>query len=440
MSDDEPTTALVPVDDEQPKPLPRPDWDQVRVPLVLTSPIEESIEHFMGLALLLVLAGVFGLPFFSGYGLFWSAVPCILAYLLGRAVFSGSYFLDRGSETVLYQRRIGPLVREETMAALDDVAVVTVRGQSEQVTPEDGEPYRKWSYRLLVMLEDGTSIPVSDETPDLTDANDLAGELARELGAPLVPGRAEQVLEQVPEAKLPEVIRTQTQAGAEAERLVGYGLFVGAMSYVLSLPGLAYPGTWTWQAAQALLAGTGGLAAVAGYATLTVATLVMGLPSAVACVGLLRQASHRPSTEEKSKEIEDEGFEAGLELWLFLILANGMAGSVAWVAGGLSWVAPTTQLASLVLMNLAIWFSWAFTGLRLPQESSPGLPDAVRVLLAGRLEHREARCGYCGVTIVPEDVMACNTCEALHHHECWDEFGRCTTFGCGSSAASPILL
>lgn len=419
--------------------LPRPNWGQRRVRLEIESPVEEAFELFLGLGLLLVLLGVVGLPFFSGYGLFWAALPCFATTLLGRALFDGTYFLDRTRGELSYRRRIGPVVQETAVAALDQVAVVTVRGQSTKVEKAEGESKRAWSYRLLVMLVDGTSIPVSDATPDLADANGLAGELARELDVPLVPGHAEQVLEHVPETKLPEVIRTQTRAGAEAERLVGHGLFVGSMAYFLALPALAYPGAWTWHAAQAMLVGAGSLAAVAGLAALTVFCLGLGLPAGIASLRLLHQAGHRPSTEAEAEEVETEGFEDGLELWMFLLLGNGLASATAWIGGHLATVDPALQLGALALMNLAVWFSWAFTGLRLPADASPALPESVRLHLLGSLQRRQARCGYCGVTITPEVVVACNTCEALHHRECWDEFGRCTTFGCGSSAASPVV-
>jgi hypothetical protein len=441
MSQEPEEKALVEAGEAATSPkLPRPDWDLPAVRLEMTSPVERGFDDFLGLGCLITMAALFAVPFGMASGVLVTAFPLYLLGALGRWVFRGDYFLDRGSSELRYRRRIGPSVREEAVARLEDVAVVTVRGQSKEVEGADGEPSREWSYRLLVMLQDGTSIPVSDETKDLTDANDLAGELARELEVPLVPGRSEQVLEHVPEAKLPEVIRTQTQAGAEAERLVGHGIFVTGMSYLTSLPALAFPGAWTYQAIQALLAGGGSLAAVAGYTCLTLVGLILGLPASVAAVRLLRQAAHRPSTEEKSKEVEDEGFEDGLELWLFLMTGNLLAASASWIGGAWIGVDPTIQVGSWALMNLAIWFSWAFTGLSLPKDGPTAIPESVRIHLLGALEHRQARCGYCGVTIVPEEVVACNTCEALHHQECWDEFGSCTTFGCGSTAASPVVL
>lgn len=42
------------------------------------------------------------------------------------------------------------------------------------------------------------------------------------------------------------------------------------------------------------------------------------------------------------------------------------------------------------------------------------------------------RCNYCGKPVLPGDRAAvCGRCYAVHHLECWDRNGRCSTFRCG---------
>jgi hypothetical protein len=51
-------------------------------------------------------------------------------------------------------------------------------------------------------------------------------------------------------------------------------------------------------------------------------------------------------------------------------------------------------------------------------------------------------CPYCQFPFKPGvPVVFCSDCEVPHHRECWDENGRCTTYGCNgqptlSSSAS----
>jgi hypothetical protein len=50
---------------------------------------------------------------------------------------------------------------------------------------------------------------------------------------------------------------------------------------------------------------------------------------------------------------------------------------------------------------------------------------------------REPICQVCGQSL-DGIVMACNSCDSLHHEDCWTYTGRCATFGCGSTASRPI--
>jgi len=43
----------------------------------------------------------------------------------------------------------------------------------------------------------------------------------------------------------------------------------------------------------------------------------------------------------------------------------------------------------------------------------------------------EKICQVCGTPLgVDDDVVECERCSTLHHRECWDYLGRCSTFGC----------
>ena len=48
-------------------------------------------------------------------------------------------------------------------------------------------------------------------------------------------------------------------------------------------------------------------------------------------------------------------------------------------------------------------------------------------------------CPYCQFPIKPDDeVVYCSQCNLPHHAQCWQENGKCTTFGCdGHPAATP---
>lgn len=56
---------------------------------------------------------------------------------------------------------------------------------------------------------------------------------------------------------------------------------------------------------------------------------------------------------------------------------------------------------------------------------------------AGARARRELICQVCGQSL-DGIVVACNSCDSLHHEDCWTYAGRCATFGCGSTASRPI--
>ncbi len=45
----------------------------------------------------------------------------------------------------------------------------------------------------------------------------------------------------------------------------------------------------------------------------------------------------------------------------------------------------------------------------------------------------EAVCQVCGDRIDPSEVVCCRSCQTPHHHDCWNYFGACSTFGCGQT-------
>lgn len=66
------------------------------------------------------------------------------------------------------------------------------------------------------------------------------------------------------------------------------------------------------------------------------------------------------------------------------------------------------------------------------------LPDAV-LRIGSMLRTREVTCPFCGGQVTPEDEsVACQSCEAIHHADCWLETDRCTTYGCGSILAREV--
>lgn len=43
-----------------------------------------------------------------------------------------------------------------------------------------------------------------------------------------------------------------------------------------------------------------------------------------------------------------------------------------------------------------------------------------------------ARCPVCGDLVALDEAIACSSCSAPHHQDCWDYHGGCSLFGCGS--------
>lgn len=52
-------------------------------------------------------------------------------------------------------------------------------------------------------------------------------------------------------------------------------------------------------------------------------------------------------------------------------------------------------------------------------------------------QRREVICQVCGQSLTGI-VVSCNSCDSLHHEDCWAYTGRCATFGCGSTGSRPI--
>ena len=42
----------------------------------------------------------------------------------------------------------------------------------------------------------------------------------------------------------------------------------------------------------------------------------------------------------------------------------------------------------------------------------------------------EVICQVCGDSLM-RDVVVCRSCKTPHHHDCWQYYGQCSTFGCG---------
>ncbi|MDO4571444.1 MAG: RING finger protein [Planctomycetia bacterium] len=66
----------------------------------------------------------------------------------------------------------------------------------------------------------------------------------------------------------------------------------------------------------------------------------------------------------------------------------------------------------------------------------PKLPSEIR-------DHQTIQkvCPYCGVPIeYDEAYVVCQLCQIPHHAPCWEENGRCTTYGCegGKDTPTPV--
>lgn len=104
----------------------------------------------------------------------------------------------------------------------------------------------------------------------------------------------------------------------------------------------------------------------------------------------------------------------------------------------------TVQLAVGERSAGAFEFQWEFSVIdedrqsmrarrhtRLPQEVASD--DEISVLAHESMA--AGLCMVCGDELAGEDAsVRCDVCETLHHEECWDYVGKCTTYACGGSA------
>src|SRR5262245_17665310 len=66
--------------------------------------------------------------------------------------------------------------------------------------------------------------------------------------------------------------------------------------------------------------------------------------------------------------------------------------------------------------------------------AAPALADAVssRPLTSGE----SAECPICQTPIAAgEEIVKCESCDQVHHRECWTEIGGCGTYGCAKAPA-----
>lgn len=76
---------------------------------------------------------------------------------------------------------------------------------------------------------------------------------------------------------------------------------------------------------------------------------------------------------------------------------------------------------------------------RAPREAAPlDLVSPGVEVLALDPPGRDRACPYCGDPLSGA-VVACATCETLHHPECWSEVGRCTRYACEGQARVAAL-
>lgn len=77
-------------------------------------------------------------------------------------------------------------------------------------------------------------------------------------------------------------------------------------------------------------------------------------------------------------------------------------------------------------------------GVAPPRLPAPALPHAARADLAARLLAGDVACPYCRAPLDVVHAVACNRCQALHHAECWEDAGTCTTYACGEGGATRL--
>jgi hypothetical protein len=75
--------------------------------------------------------------------------------------------------------------------------------------------------------------------------------------------------------------------------------------------------------------------------------------------------------------------------------------------------------------------------------SRPELAPSSEVALAPAehsLADLEVTCPFCGEPPGEVPLVACRSCDTIHHRDCWTEAEACTTYGCGETGSRQVLL
>jgi hypothetical protein len=87
-------------------------------------------------------------------------------------------------------------------------------------------------------------------------------------------------------------------------------------------------------------------------------------------------------------------------------------------------------------VSVPAWERFARTAMKLFDELSSGtepgiqfLNDAPAAAEGDAAATLTATCQICGEAIAADPVL-CKTCRTPHHHDCWEYYGQCSTFGC----------
>jgi hypothetical protein len=105
------------------------------------------------------------------------------------------------------------------------------------------------------------------------------------------------------------------------------------------------------------------------------------------------------------------------------ITLSGRAAYLRWTTGPL--LGSLVERRAVELLTEGLKIAEALSGL--------GPAEGVEIVEA-KTEVEETECQICG-TALTGDVVACVRCKTLHHKDCWDFNGVCSTYGCGSRSA-----
>lgn len=74
----------------------------------------------------------------------------------------------------------------------------------------------------------------------------------------------------------------------------------------------------------------------------------------------------------------------------------------------------------------------AFASAPAPVSAPPAMLVSSRPLVVGE----SVVCPICQTAVAPgEEVVACESCDQVHHRDCWTEIGGCATYGCTKAPA-----